>query len=101
MLVVSAGAALPAFSSSHFPAMTAGNNDAKRVFTDEVGRQIEVPARVRRIVTLSPDLTETIYALGLKDRLAGDTNYCDTPPAAKQKPHIGQPLNPSLEAIVA
>jgi iron complex transport system substrate-binding protein len=101
MLAISAGAALPAFPASSFAAMTTGINDAKRVFTDEVGRQIEVPAQVRRIVTLSPDLTETIYALGLEDRLVGDTNYCDTPAAAKQKPHIGQPLNPSLEAIVA
>ena len=52
-------------------------------------------------MTLAPDLTETIYALGLEDRLAGDTNYCDTPPAAKLKPHVGEPQNPSLEAIVA
>lgn len=60
-----------------------------------------MPARVNRIVSLAPDLTETIYALGLEKRLVGDTNYCDTPPEAKQKPHVGQPLNPSLEAIVA
>jgi iron complex transport system substrate-binding protein len=53
------------------------------------------------VVTLSPDLTETIYALGLEERLAGDTNYCDTPPAAKLKPHVGTMQNPSLEAIVA
>ena len=52
-------------------------------------------------MTLAPNLTETIYALGLEDRLAGDTNYCDTPPAAKSKPHVGDPQNPSLEAIVA
>jgi iron complex transport system substrate-binding protein len=101
MLLISVGAALSAFSASSFATMTTGNDDAKRAFTDEAGRQLEVPARVRRIVTLSPDLTETIYALGLEDRLVGDTNYCDTPAAAKQKPHIGQPLNPSLEAIVA
>jgi iron complex transport system substrate-binding protein len=42
-----------------------------------------------------------VYALGLQERLAGDTSYCDTPPAAKMKPHVGAPLNPSLEAIVA
>ncbi len=68
---------------------------------DEVGRRVEIPAQVKRVVTLSPDLTETIYALGLAERLAGDTNYCDTPPAAKSKPHVGTTQNPSLEAIVA
>jgi iron complex transport system substrate-binding protein len=72
-----------------------------RVVTDEVGRRVTIPAEVRRIVTLAPNLTETVYALGLEDRLAGDTDYCDTPPAAKSKPHVGNPQNPSLEAIVA
>lgn len=78
----------------------AGRRGASFV-TDEVGRQVAIPAKVNRIVTLSPDLTETIYALGLDGRLAGDTSYCETPPAAKSKPHVGTPLNPSLEAIVA
>jgi iron complex transport system substrate-binding protein len=74
---------------------------AARFITDEVGRRVTIPAEVRRVVTLAPNLTETIYALGLEDRLAGDTNYCDTPPAAKTKPHVGETVNPSLEAIVA
>jgi len=74
---------------------------AGRVITDETGRRVTIPAEVRRVVTLAPNLTETIYALGLEDRLAGDTDYCDTPPAARSKPHVGGTVNPSLEAIVA
>jgi iron complex transport system substrate-binding protein len=66
-----------------------------------VGRKVKIPTTVTRIVTLAPNLTETIYALGLEDHLAGDTDYCDMPPAAKAKPHVGNPQNPSLEAIVA
>lgn len=72
-----------------------------RVVTDEVGRQVTIPVEVKRIVTLSPDLTETIYALGLEDKLSGDTDYCDTPPEAKLKPHVGGPQDPSLETIVS
>jgi iron complex transport system substrate-binding protein len=68
---------------------------------DDVGGEVKIPAKVKRIVTLAPNLTETIYALGLEDRLAGDTDFCDTPAAAKLKPHVGNPQNPSLEAIVA
>jgi iron complex transport system substrate-binding protein len=75
--------------------------DASRVVTDEVGREMKVPAEAKRIVSLAPNLTETIYALGLEDRLVGDTNFCDTPPAAKSKPHVGDPQNPNLESIVA
>jgi iron complex transport system substrate-binding protein len=94
-------AAPQAFALGKFSGDAKAPGDAARVVTDEVGRTVSVPADVRRIVTLAPNLTETIYALGLEDRLAGDTNYCDTPPAAKSKPHIGSPVDPSLEAIVA
>lgn len=62
---------------------------------------MRVPANVRRIVSLAPNVTETLYALGAADLLVGDTDACDTPPEAKSKPHIGSPKSPSLEAIVA
>jgi iron complex transport system substrate-binding protein len=70
-------------------------------FTDELGRKVKVAADVRRIVSLAPNLTETLYALGLGDRIAGDTDYCDYPKEATAKPHVGGPMNPSIEAIVA
>ena len=55
----------------------------------------------KRIVSLAPSVTETIFALGFGDRLVGVTTYCDYPAAAKQLPKIGSFTNPSLEAIVA
>ena len=69
--------------------------------TDETGRRMAIPFSVQHIVTLAPDLTETVYELGLEDKLAGDTSFCDRPPAAKLKPHVGSPQTPNLEAIVA
>jgi iron complex transport system substrate-binding protein len=79
----------------------AANKPATRILVDETGRRVAVPINVRRVVSLAPNLTETIYALGLEDKLAGDTTYCDVPAAAKDKPHVGGTTNPSLEAIVA
>jgi iron complex transport system substrate-binding protein len=70
------------------------------VVVDETGRHVTVPAEVRRIVSLAPNLTETIYALGAESRLAGDTDYCDVPADARAKPHVGSVISPSLEAIV-
>jgi len=55
----------------------------------------------KRIVSLAPSVTETIFALGLHDRLVGVTTYCDYPAAAKRLPKIGGFMNPSLEAVVA
>jgi iron complex transport system substrate-binding protein len=74
---------------------------AARMVTDETGRTIAWPAHVERIVSLAPSVTETLFALGLGDRVVGDTTYCDYPPAAKSKTHVGGPIDPSIEAIAA
>lgn len=74
---------------------------AYRQVTDEIGRTIRVPQSIHRIVSLAPNLTETIYALGLQDLLVGDTDYCDYPPPAQLKTKVGGAINPSLEAIAA
>jgi|SRR5579862_2278707 len=95
--------AAPRAEAARFAASDSGQASGAntRIVIDDVGRRVVVPAQVNRIVTLAPNLTETVYALGLQDKLAGDTDLCDTPAAAKQKPHVGNPQNPSLEAIVA
>jgi iron complex transport system substrate-binding protein len=72
-----------------------------RSFTDEAGRPVQVPAGVKRIVSLAPNLTEIVFALGQSDRLAGDTDFCDYPAEASKKPHVGGPVNPNLEQVVA
>lgn len=58
-------------------------------------------AASRRIVSLAPSVTETIFALGLGDRLVGVTTYCDYPAEARKLPKIGDFMNPSLEAVIA
>jgi iron complex transport system substrate-binding protein len=81
------------------PAAVPSATPAFREVTDEAGRTVRIPQNLRRIVSLSPGLTETIYALGLQDVLVGDTDYCDYPPDAQHKPKVGGAINPSLEAI--
>ena len=60
---------------------------ASREVTDETGRTVGIPQSARRIVSLAPNLTETLFALGLGDRVVGDTDFCDYPPEARSKPH--------------
>ena len=72
-----------------------------RDVVDEAGRAVRIPQPVLRIVSLAPSLTEMVYALGIQDRLVGDTKYCDYPPDAQRKQKVGDTLNPSLEEIVA
>ncbi|GIU82469.1 MAG: cobalamin-binding protein [Acidobacteria bacterium] len=72
-----------------------------REITDDLGRKIKLPLKVERAVSLSPNLTEIIFAVGAGDRLVGVTTYCDYPEQAKQIEKIGDTLRPSLEKIVA
>ena len=55
----------------------------------------------RKIVSLAPSVTETLFALGFGDRLVGVTTSCDYPAGARAIPKIGGFLSPSLETIVA
>ncbi|HEX5814847.1 MAG TPA: cobalamin-binding protein [Methylomirabilota bacterium] len=69
------------------------------VVRDMTGREVALAAPPARIVSLVPSVTETIFALGGEARLAGRTDWCDSPPAARDKPSVGGMINPSLEAI--
>jgi iron complex transport system substrate-binding protein len=55
----------------------------------------------QRIVSLAPSLTETLFALGLGDRVVGVTRYCAYPPEVIGLPKVGGHLDPNFEAIVA
>src|SRR5262245_37771777 len=72
---------------------------AFRTVSDETGRTVRIPVPVRRIVSLAPSVTESIYALGLENLLVGDTDYCDFPAAAAKLHKVGGATNPSLEEI--
>lgn len=79
----------------------ASSVSATREVVDESGRTVRVPVFPSRIVSLAPSLTETVYALGLQDRLVGDTDFCDYPPDAQKKPKVGGGISPNLEIIVS
>jgi len=55
----------------------------------------------QRIVSLTPDVTEIIYALGLGDKVVGVSTYCDYPPEAAAEPNVGTYWEPDMEAIVS
>lgn len=54
-----------------------------------------------RIISLAPSITETLFALGIGNRVVGVTRYCDYPPQALSKPQVGGYLDPNMEAILA
>jgi iron complex transport system substrate-binding protein len=53
------------------------------------------------IVSLAPSLTETLFALGLGERVVGVTRYCAHPPEVAELQKVGGHLDPNFEAIVS
>jgi iron complex transport system substrate-binding protein len=90
-----------AAGASGAPGVSSAALPAGRELTDELGRKVLLPREAERIVSLAPNLTEIVFALGDGSHLAGDTDFCDDPPEATRKPHVGGPVNPNLEEIVA
>ena len=54
-----------------------------------------------RIVSLAPNVTEMIYALGSGDNLVGRTDYCNYPQEAQKVQSIGTLWDPNMETILA
>ena len=71
------------------------------VYIDEVGRKVNISPCPKRIVSLAPSITETLFALGLNKEIVGVTTFSDYPEAARSKPRVGSYVNISLEKVVS
>ena len=80
---------------------TSPEGPVTRELTDDAGRRVSLPARVNRVISLAPNLTEIVFAVGAGDRLVGRTSFCDYPAEAKAVAEVGDTLHPSLERIIA
>jgi ABC-type Fe3+-hydroxamate transport system substrate-binding protein len=67
---------------------------------DDLGRDVAVPARVTRVVTLAPNLTEMIFTIGAGERIIGADDFSNFPAAARALPKVGG-MQPNIEKIVA
>ena len=78
--------ALPAVAATH---------------TDALGRTVEVPPSPQRIVSLAPNITETLFALGLDEEIVGVTSDSAWPESVRNLPRVGGLASLSLERIIA
>ncbi|HWR98013.1 MAG TPA: ABC transporter substrate-binding protein [Candidatus Methanoperedens sp.] len=63
--------------------------------------EVAVPIPARRIVSLAPSVTETLFALGADSLIVGVSRHCDVPVAAKLKPKVGEFNTPDLAKVLA
>ncbi|MFY2562448.1 ABC transporter substrate-binding protein [Corallococcus terminator] len=69
-----------------------------------MGCQRSAPAQTpdagtRRIVSLSPGITETLYVLGAGEQVVGLSDWASWPPETASVPKVGSTLSPNYEAI--
>jgi len=87
--------ASPAASATQAPAFPA-------VLVDDEGRTVTIPAEPRAIVSLTPAATETLYAIGVGDRLVGKVeDFSVYPPEAARIPDVARYGSVDVERIVA
>lgn len=73
----------------------------QREVTDDLGRKVWLPTKIERVISLAPNLTESVFAIGGGEKLVGVTSFCNYPEQAKKLPHVGDTMKPNLETIVA
>lgn len=74
---------------------------AEVVVRDDSGATLRLKEPARRIVSLAPHITETLFAAGAGPQLVGVVDYSNFPAAAQQLPRVGGYSKLDLEAIVA
>lgn len=75
-------------------------NVTPRTFVDASGRKLFLAKAPSRVVSMAPNVTEILYALGLAEKVVAVTPFCDYPPDAQTKTRLGG-MNPSVEQILA
>jgi iron complex transport system substrate-binding protein len=68
---------------------------------DDEGTGVTLERRPERVISLSPAITETVFALGAGDRLVGGTDYDDVPPEAAALPDVATFTGVVMEQVVA
>lgn len=68
--------------------------------SDVYASKITVEKEPQRIVALAPSIVEVLYKLGLEDKIAGITEYCDYPIEAKSKNKVGDFNGVNIEKII-
>ncbi len=69
--------------------------------TDEVGRKVRFDFPPKRIISLAPNVTETLFAIGIDEQLVGVSLHCNYPERAKSKPRVGTYISIDVEKVVS
>ncbi|MBP7176769.1 MAG: ABC transporter substrate-binding protein [Thermoclostridium sp.] len=86
-------------TTSAAPVESTGSYPMK--ITDSRGNVTQLDKEPLKVISLSPNITEIIYALGKGDRLVGRTAFCDYPQEAQNVTVVGDFIEWNFEAILS
>jgi iron complex transport system substrate-binding protein len=69
--------------------------------TDELGRNVTIPENPQRLISLSGDITEILYAIGAGDRIVGVDKYSVYPIEVKNKTCVGSSAGLNVETVLS
>ncbi len=71
--------------------------------TDALDREVTITEQPQAIISLSPSVTETLFAIGAGSQVVGRTEYCDYPAEVEALPTVGgfSASSISVETIVS
>ena len=68
---------------------------------DDAARSIQPEGKhYARIISMAPNITETVFALGCGERVVGVADFSNYPPEAAQKQRAGGFINPNFERLL-
>ncbi|HHT94125.1 MAG TPA: ABC transporter substrate-binding protein [Clostridia bacterium] len=82
------------------PVQTTDDTEYPLTITDTQGNKFKVEKEPEKIITIGPNLTETVYALGKGDKLIGRTDYDDYPNQVSEVESIGDLMTPNVEKVI-
>jgi iron complex transport system substrate-binding protein len=80
---------------------TAASAQAQITVRDDAGQTLRLERPAARVVSLSPHLSELLFAAGAGANVVGVLRYSDFPPEARVLPRIGDDATLDLERILA
>lgn len=69
--------------------------------TDSNGDEVTLESEPQKIVSVAPNLTELVYALGAGDLLVGRSDYCDYPQEVSAVESVGTITTPDIEKLIS
>lgn len=69
--------------------------------TDDIGKELSFDSIPKRIVSLAPSITESLFAIGASENVIAVTDYCNYPQETNSKIRVGGIIDPNIEMIAS